>query len=90
MLTGAEPGFSLGGGPGRGAKDYVPARTITSAKPDVLYSRGPGPWKLSFFYGLSFRTIWALFLSILIQNGMKKQSIKIQGGGAPPLDPPLR
>ena len=48
---------------------------ITSAMPEVPYGRCPGhaygPWKLSGFVLLS-RAIWTLFLSILIQNGIKK------------------
>ena len=64
-IPGADPGFSFGGGGGK--KWYA----RMSAKLEVLYGRGPGPtygpWKLSGFLILS-RAIWAIFLSILIQN----------------------
>ena len=37
-----------------------------------------------------FRAIWALFLSILMQNGDKQNFVdQILGGGVRPLRPPL-
>ena len=58
-----------------GVKDYYTVRTRTSqdsAKPEDPYGRGPRPWKLSWFL-IPFRAIWAKFLSILIQNGIKER-----------------
>ena len=81
--------FPLGGG-GGGAKDYYALTHITSMKPEVPY--GPGS-SLGFMCSLS-HAIWALFLSILIQNGTKNIVNQILGGGgcgaccAPP-PPPL-
>ena len=91
------------GGGGGSAKDYDCACThITSAKPeDPLYGRGPGTRSRAlealvfFFNALSWYLSFVFKKSILIQNGIKKQSIKISGGGGVgrllrPLDPPLR
>ena len=54
------------------------------ARSPLRWGPGPalGPWKLSGFLMLS-RAIWALFSSILIQNGIKKTYwIKFLGGHA--------
>ena len=59
---------------------------IASANPEVPYGRarpGPakGPWKLAGVLMFSC-SIWAVFLSILVQNGIKKPIIdQILGGG---------
>ena len=60
----ADPGFSFRGG----AKDYMRERTFRARNPKSL-SAG--------FFMLS-SAIWALFLSILIQNGLEKKSQLIQ------------
>ena len=72
---------------------------IMSAKPKVPYSQGPGAclralqalWVVD-----ALSAIWALFLSILIQNGIKKHSWSIFFWGGcllrppPPLNLPLQ
>ena len=79
----------IGGGGGGVAKDYARVRTSQTQNPKPLR---PGFRKLSGFLMLS-RAIWALFLSILIQNGIKNiVDQKFRGGGGllhPPLNPPL-
>ena len=93
-LTAAGPGFSLGGG--GGARDYVPARTYTSAEPNSLFVgvqgllKGPGSsWG---FYAIS------CYLSLVFKHSdtkwakKKKSQSNFRGEGAPiapPLDPPL-
>ena len=83
------------GGGGGGAKDYVPARTFnTSAEPNSHSAVVQGPLKGpgSFRVVLLSRAIWALFLSILVQNGRKNIVDQILGGRLlrPPLNPPLK
>ena len=83
--------FHLGGG---GGKRLCARTRIKIAKPEVPYGRGPGPvkgsWKLSGFLRLSL-VLSEPYLSILIQNGIIKETIVDQnlGGGGAPVAPPL-
>ena len=70
--------FHLGGG-GGGAKRSCAPTHIMSTKPEVPYSRSPGPagWRALEAIGFLMlsHAIWALFLSIPIQNGMEKNIV---------------
>ena len=75
-------------GGGGGAKDCA-HKHITSSKPNSLSAgvQGPGSSRVVL---MLFRAIWALFLSILIKNWIKKQLIQFFFDLLrPPLDPPL-
>ena len=93
--SGADPGFSFGGGGGGGwgAKDYVRARTLRARIPKSLSAgvqdplprlEDPGSSSL----GVLCSLVLALFLSILIQNGINKLVDQILGGGGAPVEPP--
>ena len=79
LHPGADPGFSWG----EGAKDYVGARTsrTRSPKPEVPYTA-----RVQKLLGvlMASRIIWALLLSIMLQNGTKSivDQILVGGGGA--------
>ena len=45
LAAGADPGFSWGGGGGRGAKDYVPARTLRAQNRSHFRQGVQGPLK---------------------------------------------
>ena len=91
-MTGADPGFSWGGG---GCNRLCALMYITNAKPKLPY--GSGPALGVFWCSLVLSEPYKLFLSILIQNGINNHSWLNFSGGArllcprlsPPLNPPL-
>ena len=76
LIARADPGFSFGGG-GGGAQKIMCAHAHHEREPQSPLRPGfrahllKGPGSSRGFMMLS-RAIWALFLSILIQNGIKK------------------
>ena len=69
QLTGADPGFSFGG---RGAKDYVPARTLR-AQNQTHFRQGSGPAYKG--PGSSVLTALTPYLSLLFKHSEKKNWI---------------
>ena len=94
-LAGADPGFSLGGG----AQKIMCQHAHYERGTKLTFGRGPGPAKGPGSSGVVLmlsRGIWALFLSILMKNWIKKKHSWSNFRGAraccappPPLDPPL-
>ena len=96
-MAGADPGFSFRGG-GGGRKRLCARTHITSAEPSSLSAGVQGPLKgpgSSRVVLMLSRAIWALFLSILMNNWIKKNIVDPILAGhmpvapPPPLDPPL-